>query len=49
MNRGACTIISSNYLPYARTLCESYLAFHPADEFFVLLVDRIPEGFEASH
>jgi hypothetical protein len=48
MNRGACTIISSNYLPYARTLCESYLAFHPADEFFVLLVDRIPEGFEAS-
>jgi hypothetical protein len=49
MNRGACTIISSNYLPYARTLCESYLAFHPAHQFFVLLVDRIPEGFEPAH
>ena len=49
MNRGACTIVSSNYLPYARTLCDSYLAYHPDDEFFVLLVDRIPAGFEASH
>jgi hypothetical protein len=48
MTRGACTIVSSNYLPYARTLCDSYMALHPADEFFVLLVDRIPEGFEAA-
>jgi hypothetical protein len=48
MKRGACTIVSSNYLPYARTLCESYLAFHPNDEFFVLLVDHLPEGFDTS-
>src|ERR1700753_1322760 len=48
MKRAACTIISLNYLAYARTLCDSYLAFHPADQFFVLLVDRVPEDFEPS-
>lgn len=48
MTRGACTIVSSNYLSYARTLCESFLAFHPDDRFYVLLVDRPPEGFDVS-
>jgi hypothetical protein len=48
MIRAACTIVSSNYLPYARTLCESFLAFHPDDVFYVLLVDRPPGGFDAS-
>jgi hypothetical protein len=48
MTRGACTIVSSNYLPYASTLCESYLAFHPDDKFYVLLVDRLPEGVDLS-
>jgi len=35
---GACTIVSPNYLPYARTVAESYRAQHPGHRFFVLLV-----------
>jgi len=49
MNRAACTIVSLNYLPYARTLCDSFLAFHPDYKFYVLLVDRLPDGFDVSH
>ena len=37
---GACTIISKNYLAFARVLAQSYLANHPTHTFFVLLVDR---------
>jgi hypothetical protein len=48
MTRAACTIVSSNYLPYARTLCDSFLAFHPNDDFYVLLVDRLPADIEIS-
>ena len=48
MRKAACTIVSSNYLPYARTLCSSFHKFHPEYEFFVLLADRPPEGFIAS-
>src|ERR1700747_56973 len=48
MIRAACTIVSLNYLPYARTLCESFLRFHPDHTFYVLLVDRIPEGIDLS-
>jgi hypothetical protein len=49
MTRAACTIVSFNYLPYARTLCESFLEFHPGYRFYVLLVDRLPAGFDLSH
>lgn len=35
---GACTIVSPNYLAYARTLSASYLAQHPGHLFFVLIV-----------
>jgi hypothetical protein len=35
---GACTIVSPNYLPYARTLGDSYLQQHPDQRFFVLIV-----------
>ena len=49
MIRAACTIVSLNYLPYARTLCESFLSFHPNDKFYVLLVDRIPSDVDLSH
>lgn len=35
---GACTIVSPNYLAYARTLAASYLAQHPDQQFFVLIV-----------
>lgn len=48
MNQAACTIVSFNYLPYARTLCQSFLRVHPGQTFYVLLVDRIPEGFDLS-
>ena len=46
MIRAACTIASFNYLPYARTLCASFLQFHPNDLFFVLLVDDLPEDYD---
>jgi hypothetical protein len=35
---GACTIVSPNYLPFARTLSESYRIHHPDQAFFVLIV-----------
>jgi len=40
MTRAACTIVSLNYLPYARTLCDSFLEQHPELPFYVLIVDR---------
>lgn len=40
---GACTIVSPNYLPFARTLALSYRAHHPVDAFFVLIVGRIAD------
>ena len=49
-----CTIVSPNYLAYARTVAASYLAQHPGQRFFVLIVaaltDASPfadESFEA--
>jgi hypothetical protein len=38
LTRAACTIVSPNYLAYARTLAVSYLAHHPGHRFFVLIV-----------
>ena len=35
---GACTIVSPNYLSFARTLSESYLNEHAGHRFFVLFV-----------
>ena len=50
----ACTIVSPNYIAYARTVAASYLAQHPGHRFFVLIVaslsDTAPfsaEAFEA--
>lgn len=40
-----CTIVSKNYLPFARTLAESYLKYNKG-EVFVLLVDRVDGYFE---
>lgn len=39
-----CTIVAKNYLAYARTLAESFFAYHPGGQMFVLLVDA-PDGF----
>jgi hypothetical protein len=49
MIQAACTIVSFNYLPYARTLCDSFLSFHPDSKFYILLVDRPPKGYDFSH
>lgn len=43
----ACTIIARNFLSYARIVGESYLRHHPGSRFYVLVVDRLPEGVEA--
>ncbi len=42
MKQAACTIVSLNYLPYARVLAQSFITHHPGMEFYVLLVDRVP-------
>ncbi|HEY0760291.1 MAG TPA: group 1 glycosyl transferase [Acidisarcina sp.] len=46
MRRAACTIVSANYLPYARTFCQSFRMYHPSYELYVLLVDRIPPALD---
>jgi len=38
---GACTIVSPNYLPFAKTLSTSYLKQHPTHRFFVLVVANL--------
>lgn len=40
-SRAACTIVSPNYLSFARVLAASYMAQHPAHHFFVLIVADI--------
>jgi len=42
----ACTIVSKNYLPFARVLATSFREHHPAGRFFVLLVDRVDGRFD---
>ncbi|OHB72633.1 MAG: hypothetical protein A2W23_10030 [Planctomycetes bacterium RBG_16_43_13] len=44
----ACTIISKNYLPFARTLADSFMMYHPDAKFFVLMVDKIDGYFDPS-
>src|SRR5580698_10555011 len=48
LNHAACTIVSPNYLAYARTLAASYIAQHPDQRFFVLIVADLsdPTPFE---
>ena len=48
MIRSGCTIVSFNYLAYARTLCGSFLDANPGCNFYVLLVDRLPADFDRS-
>jgi hypothetical protein len=47
MKRVACTIVSANYLHFGWSLAESFLKFHPDDEFHLLLVDRLPADFRS--
>jgi ADP-heptose:LPS heptosyltransferase len=39
-----CTIVSKNYLSFARTFAETYTAHNPDEQVFVLLVDKV-EGY----
>lgn len=48
MLHAAVTIVAINYLPLARTLCQSFLEHHPGARCFVLLVDRPGEEFDPS-
>src|SRR5262249_54904381 len=36
----ACTIVSNNYLAYARVFTRSFLEQHPGGKVYVLVVDR---------
>ena len=38
-----CTIVSKNYFAYARTLVASYVAKHPSDDCYILVVDEAIE------
>jgi glycosyltransferase involved in cell wall biosynthesis len=42
----ACTIVSKNYLPFARVWARSLAAQHPEAQLFVLLVDRVDGRFD---
>lgn len=41
--RAICTIIAKNYLAFARTMAESFLAFHPDLKCYVLIVDEFED------
>ncbi len=49
MIAAACTIVSPNYLAYARTLAASYLAQHPGQQFFVLIVADLSDPTLFAH
>ena len=40
----ACTIVSPNYFAFARTLAASYVAQHPGQRFFVLIVADLADA-----
>ncbi|MEM9553400.1 MAG: glycosyltransferase [Acidobacteriota bacterium] len=42
----ACTIVSKNYLPFARVLARSFRRAMPDGRFVVLLVDRVDDAFD---
>lgn len=41
-----CTVITKNYLAYARTLAETLHEHHPDSRLYVLIVDRIDDYFQ---
>jgi glycosyltransferase involved in cell wall biosynthesis len=48
MTLNAATIAANNYLPFARTLCKTFLEHHPDGRFFVLLADEFNGAFDPS-
>jgi hypothetical protein len=49
VTRAACTIVSPNYLAYARTVASSYMAQHPDHRFFVLIVADLTDPAPFQH
>ena len=47
-NHAFCTIIATNYLASARTLCSSLRKFHPDVPRYVLFIDDYRSAFVAS-
>ncbi|MCP4900837.1 MAG: glycosyltransferase [bacterium] len=45
----ACTIVSKNYLPFARVLAKSFLKQHPNSRFVTLLVDQVEGYFDPAN
>jgi chromosome segregation ATPase len=43
----AVTIISRNYLAQARCLAQTFLEQEPTGHFYLLVIDRLPEGVDA--
>src|SRR5208337_154848 len=43
-----CTIVSKNYLPFARTLADSCIRHHKDAKVFVLLIDKVDGYFDPS-
>jgi hypothetical protein len=39
------TSCASNYIPKARVLAESVKQFHPEIDIYLLVVDKLPQGF----
>ena len=46
MKPTAVTVVARNYVPHARTLCESFLTHHPDGRFFVFLIDDLDGAFD---
>lgn len=42
----ACTIVSCNYLPFARVLARSFREQHPGGRFYTILLDRLDDRFD---
>ncbi len=42
----ACTIVSRNYLSFARILAKSYLQHEPTGRFYLLVIDGLPDGVD---
>jgi len=49
MVRAVCTVVSLNYLPLARVLCNSFFCHHPGCKFYVRLVDRLSQDVDLSN
>jgi hypothetical protein len=43
----ACTIVSRNYLSFARILAKSYNQHEPTGRFYLLVIDGLPDGVDA--